>query len=83
MVNKVTSFGAFVERNCSAAIVLDKRSNRKDMVEYPLSIRFTIDRKSYYYHVWGSYNEKDFTLICTIQKASLPNTKKRYFGIVM
>lgn len=77
MVNKVTSFGAFVERNCSAAIVLDKRSNRKAMVEYPLSIRFTIDRKSYYYHVGGSYNEKDFTLICTIQKSKSPKYEEK------
>ena len=43
-----TSFGGFAERNCTACICLDIRSNRKDATKYPLCIRFIIDRKAYY-----------------------------------
>ncbi|EGC86477.1 site-specific recombinase, phage integrase family [Prevotella denticola CRIS 18C-A] len=60
------------ERNCTFAIVLDKRTNRKDIVTYPLAVRFTIDRKSFYHLVGNSYTEKDFSEISTIGKSKSP-----------
>ena len=46
------------ERNCNASLVLDTRTNRKNVSEYPLAIRFTVDRKFFYHQVGGSYSEK-------------------------
>ena len=40
-----TSLTGFKERQCTMAIVLDIRSNRKDVTEYPVKARFTIDRR--------------------------------------
>lgn len=60
------------ERNCTFSIVLDKRTNRKDVVTYPLSIRFTIDRSSIYHPIGDSYNEKDFSEISTVGKGKSP-----------
>jgi hypothetical protein len=78
MVLKLTtSFSSFVERNCSVSIVLDKRSNRKDIEEYPLSMRFTIDRKSFYYHIGGNYSEKDFSEICNVSKSKSPKYEEK------
>ena len=45
------------ERNCNASLVLDTRTNRKNVSEYPLAIRFTVDRKFFYHQVGGSYSE--------------------------
>ena len=39
------------ERNCNASLVLDTRTNRKNVSEYPLAIRFTVDRKFFYHQV--------------------------------
>ena len=49
------------ERNCNASLVLDTRTNRKNVSEYPLAIRFTVDRKFFYHQVGGSYSEKCLT----------------------
>lgn len=77
-----TSFGNFVERNCSVALVLDKRSNRKNVDSYPLTVRFTIDRRSFYHRVGGSYTEKEFSDICTVAKSKSPKyeEKKLWLG---
>ncbi len=64
-----TSLTGFKERNCTMAIVLDIRSNRKNVTEYPLCARFTIERKTYYYPLGGSYTKVDFSEICNIQKS--------------
>lgn len=64
-----TSFGGFAERNCTAAICLDIRSNRKDVTKYPLCIRFIIDRKSYYHKLGGNYTKMDFSEIANTQKS--------------
>lgn len=66
------------------AIVLDIRSNRKDVTEYPVKARFTIDRRSYYYPVGGSYSKQDFSEICNVQKSKSPKyeEKKRLLEIV-
>ena len=53
------------ERNCSVSLVLDCRTQRKNATEFPLAIRFTIDRKFFYHQVGGSYSEKRFSDICT------------------
>ena len=79
-----TSLTGFKERQCTMAIVLDIRSNRKDVTEYPVKARFTIDRRSYYYPVGGSYTKQDFSEICNVQKSKSPKyeEKKRLLEIV-
>ena len=79
-----TSLTGFKERQCTMAIVLDIRSNRKDVTEYPVKARFTIDRRSYYYPVGGSYSKQDFSEICNVQKSKSPKyeEKKRLLEIV-
>ena len=52
------------ERNCSASLVLDCRTQRKNATEFPLAMRFTIDRKFFYYVVGSTYTEKQFSDIC-------------------
>ena len=42
------SLSLFKERNCSVSIVLDSRTRRRNACEFPLSLRFTIDRKCFY-----------------------------------
>ena len=64
-----TSIPGFTERRCSVSVVLDVRSNRKDIVTYPLCIRFTLDRKSFYYPIGGSYTKREFSEICESQKS--------------
>lgn len=69
---KISSVFANKERNCTFSMVLDKRTNRKDVVKYPLSVRFTIDRKSLYYPIGGSYTEAEFTEIASVGKSKSP-----------
>lgn len=52
------SLPLFKERNCSVSIVLDSRTRRKNAYEFPLSLRFTIDRKFFYFTVGSSFTEK-------------------------
>lgn len=82
--NLTTSLTGFKERQCTMAIVLDIRSNRKDMTEYPVKARFTIDRKSYYYPVGGSYTKEEFSEICNVQKSKSPkyDEKKRLLQLI-
>lgn len=70
--NLKTSYGNYIERNCTVSITLDKRTSRKDVKVYPLSVRFTISRKRWYHHVGGSYSEKDFSEICNVQTSRSP-----------
>ena len=49
------SMPLFKERNCSVSIVLDSRTRRKNAYEFPLSLRFTIDRKFFYLTVGSSF----------------------------
>ncbi len=65
------------ERNCSVSIVLDARTNRKNVTEFPLSLRFTVDRKFFYYHVSGSYTEKQFSDICNANRSTSDNYKEQ------
>ena len=82
--NFTTSFTGFKERECTMSIVLDTRSNRSKMTEYPVAARFTIDRRSYYYHIGGSYSKQDFSDICNSQKSksSKYEEKRRWLTII-
>lgn len=88
---KVTSFGNFMERNCAISVTLDKRTNRKDVKEYPLSVRFTINRKRLYVHQGGNYTPDEFSQICNTMrvdteklriKKSWMETLRRYGDIL-
>ena len=58
------------ERNCNASLVLDRRTQRRNVKEFPLAMRFTIDRKFFYHVVGSSYTEKQFSDICNATKSS-------------
>jgi hypothetical protein len=74
MANKFTkSFRVIKERNCTASFVLDTRSNKRGMTEYPLALRFTIDRKSFYHLVGRCYSEKKFSEICNATRSASDN----------
>lgn len=72
---RVTSFGNFMERNCAVSITLDKRTNRKDIEKYPLSVRFTINRKCLYVHQGGNYSPDEFSRICNTKRANTENLR--------
>ena len=69
------SMSLFKERNCSVSIVLDSRTRRKNAYEFPLSLRFTIDRKFFYLTVGSSFTEKKFSDICNATKCKSENYK--------
>ena len=69
------SLSLFKERNCSVSIVLDSRTRRKDACEFPLSLRFTIDRKFFYLTVGSSFTERKFSDICNATKCKSENYK--------
>ena len=73
MAKLTKSLSILKERTCSVSMVLDTRTNKKNVTEYPLSIRFTIDRKFFYYPVGGSYSEKRFSDICNASKSNSEN----------
>lgn len=55
------SMSLFKERNCSVSIVLDSRTRRKNAYEFPLSLRFTVDRNFFYFTVGSSFTERKFS----------------------
>ncbi|MCD8202697.1 MAG: integrase [Prevotella sp.] len=65
------------ERNCTASMVLDVRTNRRNVTDYPLAIRFTVDRKFFYHPVGGSFSERRFSEICNATKSSSDNYKEQ------
>ena len=69
------SMSLFKERNCSVSIVLDSRTRRKNAYEFPLSLRFTIDRKFFYFTVGSSFTEKKFSDVCNATKCKSENYK--------
>lgn len=73
MAQLTKSLPIIKERNCNASLVLDTRTNRKNVNEYPLAIRFTVDRKIFYHSVGGSYSEKRFSDICNASKSNSEN----------
>ena len=46
--------------NCTYALILDKRHLKKDKNTFPVVMRYTIDRKSWYNFVAGEFTEEDF-----------------------
>ena len=73
MAQLTKSLPIIKERNCNASLVLDTRTNRKNANEYPLAIRFTVDRKIFYHSVGSSYSEKRFSDICNAFKSNSEN----------
>lgn len=65
------------ERNCNVSFVLDSRTQRRNATEFPLSLRFTIDRKFFYIAVGGTYSERHFSDICNANKSSSVNYKEQ------
>lgn len=51
---------------CTYALILDKRHPKKDKNTFPVAMRYTIDRKSWYSYVAGEFTEEDFDRICTL-----------------
>lgn len=74
------SMSLFKERNCSVSIVLDSRTRRKNACEFPLSLRFTIDRKCFYLTVGSSFTEKKFSDICNAAKCKSENYRLQKSG---
>ncbi len=46
--------------SCTYALILDKRHPKKDRETFPVAMRYTIDRKSWYCFVAGEFTEEDF-----------------------
>lgn len=69
------SLPLFKERNCSVSIVWDSCTRRKNACEFPLSLRFTIDRKFFYLTVGNSFTETKFSDICNATKCKSENYK--------
>ena len=65
------------ERNCTASLVLDRRTQRRNATEFPLAMRFTIDRKFFYHVVGGTYTEKQFSDICNATKSASDNYREQ------
>lgn len=65
------------ERNCSASLVLDCRTQRKNATEFPLALRFTIERKFFYCVVGSTYTEKQFSDICNATKSASENYREQ------
>lgn len=77
------SMPLFKERNCSVSIVLDSRTRRKNACEFPLSLRFTTDRKSFYFTVGSSFTEKKFSPdFVNVSPKIHQQTKERYVDAV-
>lgn len=51
---------------CTYALILDKRHPKKDRNTFPVAMRYTIDRKSWYNYVAGEFTEEDFAKVCNL-----------------
>lgn len=45
--------------SCTYALILDKRHPKKDRETFPVAMRYTLDRKSWYSFVAGEFTEED------------------------
>lgn len=52
--------------SCTYALILDKRHPKKDRNTFPVAMRYTIDRKSWYNYVAGEFAEEDFAKVCNL-----------------
>ena len=46
------SLPLFKERGCTVSLALDIRTNRRKSSEYPLSVRFTLERRAFLLSRW-------------------------------
>ena len=84
MATLATSFMTGRERNCTYSIVLDKRSNRTRTNEFPLSVRFTIDKKSIYLPIGGSYTPQYFSDVTNAKKSrSAKYTDQQQWAVII
>lgn len=67
------NYGRYVLRGITISIVLDKRTNRKDAISYPVSLKFAKLRK-WYYPLGLSLSEEDFHKSCVARRG-----KSEYF----
>lgn len=61
-----TSYKSARFGNCTYALILDKRHPKKDKDTFPVVMRYTIDRKSWYNFVAGEFTEEDFAKVCNL-----------------
>ena len=52
--------------NCTYALILDKRHPKKDKNTFPVVMRYTIDRMSWYNFVAGEFTEEDFAKVSNL-----------------
>lgn len=84
MSTLATSFMTGRERNCTYSIVLDKRSNRTRTNEFPLSVRFTIDKKSIYIPIGRSYTPQYFSDVTNAKKSrSVKYTDQQHWAVII
>ena len=74
---------SFRDRNCTFSLTLDKRTNRKNPENYPLSVRFTIDRKSIYHHVGREYSQAEYEQIRDAKAGDAHYEERRHWGELM
>jgi integrase len=56
---------------CTFSLILDKRHPKKGKETFPVAMRYTIDRKSWYNYVEGEYTVEDFSKICNMNAKSV------------
>ena len=56
---------------CTFSLILDKRHPKVKKDTFPVAMRYTIDRKSWYHYIEGEYTERDFSRICTLNARSV------------
>lgn len=56
---------------CTFSLILDKRHPKKGKDTFPVAMRYTINRKSWYNYVEGEYREEDFSKICNLNSKSV------------
>lgn len=54
------SLPLFKERGCTVSLALDIRTNRRKSSEYPLSVRFTLERRAFIIPLVGLIQQKSF-----------------------
>lgn len=67
MVKKLdTTYKSARFGNCTYALILDKRHPKKDRNTFPVAMRYTIGRRSWYNYVAGEFTEEDFSRVCNL-----------------
>ena len=66
MAKKDSTYKTARYGNCTYSLILDKRHPKKDRDTFPVAMRYTIDRKSWYSYVAGEFTESDFAKICSM-----------------